>query len=182
MEVLIRAGFIINLTKSEPCPSQDLVFIGGRLRTDLGMEFLPPKRVEALLACVRTFLQVSQYQPAHQFLRLLGLMASCLSVVRFARLYMRPIQWHVKDCWAPPLRLQAPVMVTRALVSDLQWWLHLPNLERGLKLQPPVPELAGGVFSRRLRVLGRQTRWLRISISWSHGHFGGRSTDTSPIC
>ena len=118
------------------CPSQDLVIIGGRLQTDLGMVFLPPKRVETLLHCICTFLRVSQYKPAHQFLLLLGLMASCLSVVWLSRLYIRPIQWRVKDRWAPPLSLQAPIMVTRALTSDFQWWMHQPNPERGLKRQP----------------------------------------------
>jgi hypothetical protein len=73
--------------------------------------------------CVRTFLRVGQYKPAQKFLCLLGLMSSCLMVVRFARLYMRPIQWHVKDRWALHL-VQAPVMVSLALVSDLQWWIH----------------------------------------------------------
>ena len=88
VSALIQAGFIINLSKSEPCPnsepcpSLDLVFIGGRRRTDLGMVFLSPKRAEALMDCVRTFLRVGQYKPAQKFLRLLSLMASCLSMIR----------------------------------------------------------------------------------------------------
>ena len=141
MQVLLRAGFMVNLTKSELSPTQDLVYIGGRFRTDLGMVFLPPRRKEALLACVRTFLRVGQYKPAHHFLRLLGLLAACLSVVKLARLHMRPIQWHVKIRWAPHMGLNAPIVVTLSLVGHLQWWLSEPNLERGLLLQPPSPEL-----------------------------------------
>ena len=141
VSTLVRAGFILNVSKSEPYPSQDLVFIGGRFRTDLGMVFLPPPRAQALRECVKTFLRAGQYKPAHQFLRLLGLMASCISVVWLARLYMRPIQMHVKDRWAPHLGLQAPIMVTRALTVELLWWLDQSNLEKGLKLQPPVPQL-----------------------------------------
>jgi hypothetical protein len=140
-QVLLHAGFIINLSKSELSPTQDITYIGGRFRTDLGMIFLPPARQEALQACVRTFLMVGQYKPAHQFLRLLGLMAACLSVVKLARLFMRPVQWHVKNRWSPTLGLQARIMVTLSLVADLQWWLSISNLQQGLRLQPPLPQL-----------------------------------------
>ena len=140
-DVLTRAGFILNLTKSEPTPSQDLTYIGGRLRMDVGKVFLPPPRTEALLKCVRTFLRVGQYKPAHQFLRLLGLMASCLAVVPYARLYMRPIQWHVKDRWNPTKGLNAPIMVNMALTEHLQWWLSPTNLQQGVLLSPPAHTL-----------------------------------------
>jgi hypothetical protein len=56
-----------------------------------------PKHREAMIACIKIFLRMGQYKPAHQFLCLLGLMASCLLVVKWVRLFMRPIQWHVKD-------------------------------------------------------------------------------------
>ena len=141
VQVLLHAGFIINLSKSELSPTQDITYIGGRFRTDLGMIFLPPARREAIQACLRTFLRVGQYKPAHHFLRLLGLMAACLSVVRLARLHMRPIQWHVKDRWSPALGLSALIMVTRSLTSHLQWWLLSHNLEQGLHLQLPLPDL-----------------------------------------
>ena len=48
-------GFIINLRKSEPSPSQDFTYIVGQLRMDLGKVFLPVPHTESLLACIRTF-------------------------------------------------------------------------------------------------------------------------------
>jgi hypothetical protein len=53
-----RAGLFQNLTKSELMPFQDLTYNGGHLRTDLVKVFLPLPRMEALLKCLRTFLQV----------------------------------------------------------------------------------------------------------------------------
>jgi hypothetical protein len=54
MDVLTRAGFILNLTQSELTPSQDLTYIGSRLQTDLGKVFLPPlPRMEALMKCLK---------------------------------------------------------------------------------------------------------------------------------
>ena len=41
VEVFTRAGFTVNVKKSDLTPSQDLVYIRGRFRTDLGLVFLP---------------------------------------------------------------------------------------------------------------------------------------------
>ena len=41
MSLFMEAGYVINVEKSHLQPSQDLLFIGGQFRTDLGMVFLP---------------------------------------------------------------------------------------------------------------------------------------------
>ena len=143
-ETLISAGFILNLKKSELQPSQDLVYIGGRLRPDLGMVFLPEDRLSVLVRCVRTFLRQGVYKPAHHWLRLLGLMAATLTVVFQARFHMRPIQWHVKRRWNHTMGLKAPVMVSASVIQALQWWLSADNLRQGLPFQPLVPALTVG--------------------------------------
>ena len=141
---LVQAGFILNLKKSELVPTQDLVYIGGRLRTDLGYVFLPEDRLTVLVNCVKTFLHIGMYKPAHQWLRLLGLMAATLLVVHQARLNMRPIQWHVKLRWKAVQGLKAPVMVSAEVVQALQWWLCEQNLRTGLPFHPPPPHLTVG--------------------------------------
>jgi hypothetical protein len=109
-DVLTR--FILNLTKSELTPSQDLNYIGSHRWTNLRKVFLPLPHMEALMKCLKTFLQLGQYKPAHQFVCLLGLMASCLAVVPFTHRHMRLIQWHMKDRWKPTQDLTACIMVT----------------------------------------------------------------------
>ena len=138
---LTDMGFIVNLKKSDLTPCQDLVYIGARFRTDLGMVFLPPPRRIALIACVQSFMVVGKYRRALLFLRLLGMMAACIDVVRYARLAMRPIQWFLKTRWQAAQGLNHKIMVTRSLKSSLEWWLLPGNLEEGVELQPQLSNL-----------------------------------------
>jgi hypothetical protein len=64
VQVFLHVGFLINLSKSELSPTQDITYVGSGFHTDRGMIFLPPASREALQACVRTFLRVGQYKPA----------------------------------------------------------------------------------------------------------------------
>ena len=77
LQTLMQAGYIINLKKSDLTPAQDLVYIGGQFQMDLARIFLPEARKDALI-CAPSFRKVGSYRPAHQFLRLLGLMAATL--------------------------------------------------------------------------------------------------------
>ena len=86
IQVLIHAGFVVNLKKFELTPSQDLVYIGARFQIDLGRLYLPRLSIQALIACVVSYCRVGEYKPAHQFLRLLGLMAETLQSVEYAHL------------------------------------------------------------------------------------------------
>ena len=134
-------GFILNLKKSDLEPSQDLVYLGARFRTDLGAVFLPPPKVEALVSLARTFMQVGQYKPALMFLSLIGLMAASIDMVQYARLAMRPIQWYLKDRWTAALGLRFPILVTRELRDLVLWWTVESNLRQGIRLHPPPPRL-----------------------------------------
>jgi len=58
VQALAKAGFTINLMKSEPHPTQDLVYIWDRLCTDLGRICLPQDRVEALIQAIKSFRRV----------------------------------------------------------------------------------------------------------------------------
>ena len=55
LQVLIHAGFVVKVKKSELAPTQDLVYIGARFRMDLGRLYLPEVRIQALTACARSF-------------------------------------------------------------------------------------------------------------------------------
>ena len=56
-------------------PSQDLVFLGGCFRTNVGMVFLPEEILQIFVSLDRSFFS-TLYLPARPWLRLLGLMVS----------------------------------------------------------------------------------------------------------
>ena len=136
VQVLVRAGFTVNLKKSDLRPSQDLVYIGGRLRTDLGRVLLPEDRKEALIRVMRKFSRVGARHTARQWLQILGLMAATISTVQYARLRMRPIQWHLRDCWKSR-DFSERVMVPSQLLSHLLWWTEAAHLSEGMPFQQP---------------------------------------------
>lgn len=79
---LQEAGFLINAKKSFLSPVQDLVFLGFRFRTDLGTVHLPLEKAQTVSECAGTFL-VGSSHPAGHYLRFLGLMASCFTVLPY---------------------------------------------------------------------------------------------------
>ena len=167
MEVLIQVGFIINFTKSESCPSQDLVFIAGWLRTDLGMVSQTGGGVVGLCThlssggSVQASPSVSAAVGPHGF----------LSFSHPLRPVVHEADWVA--CQGPLGSSSGPSSFCHgdSCIGERPSVVVAPS-------QPPVPELmvtmdpflrVAAVFSRSLgfsfRILGRQTRWLCISTS-----------------
>lgn len=94
IQVFTWAGFIINIKKSDLTLTQDLVYIGGRFRADLGMVFLPEDRREALIRVV--FYSRGHETHSQDVGNGLGVDGSVNQTVKWAHLHMRLIQWHVK--------------------------------------------------------------------------------------
>ena len=136
VSTFVQAGFTINLKKSDLSPSQDLVYIGGRLRTDLGRVFLPTDRRLALIKAISAFAQVGSLRRVRVWLQILGLMAATIHTVRHARLRMRPIQMFLKSRWNSR-SLDFRLVVTADIRRSLQWWLAEENLSQGLPFSPP---------------------------------------------
>ena len=121
LQVITRAGFIVNLKKSDPAPTQDLVYIGSRFRTNLGRVYQQEDQIDRLLAMVTSFSKVGQYNTALLFLSLLGLMAATLQLVEYAHLHMRPIQWFLKQrCNQLTHGLRYRILVSRDLNQVFQ--------------------------------------------------------------
>ena len=94
LSLLFGLGFII---KSNLLPSQDLTYIGGHFLLAEGLVFPTLERVQGLRISVQHLLQ--GYNTAHDYLVLLGKIASCLEMIPNARLFMRPIQMHLLQNW-----------------------------------------------------------------------------------
>ena len=67
----------------------------------------------------------------------LGLMISCIEIVPFARLHMRPIQLHLLSFWKPVSRdMLIRIPITKHLIGHLKWWLLRANTLKGRSLPP----------------------------------------------
>ncbi|XP_033633162.1 uncharacterized protein LOC117294756 [Asterias rubens] len=92
-----------------------------------------------LKQCASLFLATSG-APARAWLRLLGLMASMVDVIKFCRLRMRPIQFHLLSFYRPSRNTISHLVPTSAwLDPHLRWWLDDANLLGGSSfLQAPT--------------------------------------------
>ena len=166
VRLLERAGFIINLKKSHMDPSQDLIFLGMRLRTDLGLVQLAPERVGVLIECLSQF-RLHRYVSAKLFQRLLGLMAACLLMVPTARLLMRPVQMFLIQRWNPHYQSQDYlVLVTKQLQLLLKPWRDPLFLQEGVLLQAPAPLLTVTTDASKLG-WGGHCQDLKVQGVWS---------------
>lgn len=131
---LIDLGFIVNREKSNLIPQQQITYIGGLFKLDLGLVLPTPERIVNLQRAVHNIMK--GVATAHQYMKLLGMIASCLELIPNARLFMRPIQLHLLSVWNPiKMSLNHPIPCTQTLVPHLKWWLHSANITRGRCLQ-----------------------------------------------
>ena len=104
---------------------------------DPGRLFLLELRIEALITCVGSFSRVGVYKPAHQFLRLLGLMAATLQS-EYDNHHMHPIQWYLKQRLTPAThRLCHHIFINRDLVHTFSWGLDRQHLSLGILFTSP---------------------------------------------
>ena len=74
------------------------MYVGGRFHTDLGVVTLPEERFSALQKALAQF-QPCRLVTAHRFRHLLGLIASMLDVIPWARFHMCPLQAYLGRHW-----------------------------------------------------------------------------------
>jgi hypothetical protein len=132
-DILMQAGFIINIKKSHMQPSQQLEFLGVVFDTAQDRVYLPRRKITNITILIRSF-RVGAYVQAKLWLRLLGLLASTFQVVRWARIKARPLQFYVNSKWNSMMPLEQPILVTRHVWNHLQWWLKEDNLSPGIPL------------------------------------------------
>jgi hypothetical protein len=137
--LLTRAGFLINIKKSNLIPSQNLEFLGMRLDMDQGTVHLPLQKAQRLVQCVKICLK-SVSVTARSLLQLLGLMASCLQVVPGARLLMRPLQLFFLSRWNFHTRpIDQLIPIPESLHQFLVPWSDVQSLIRGVPIQAVSP-------------------------------------------
>lgn len=98
MTTLIRLGFLPNWERSQLTPTQYFHYVGARFRLDLGLVFPPQERIEYLRQMFASLENSSQIE-VRLILQILGVMNSCIELVPWARLHMRPIQLYLLHFW-----------------------------------------------------------------------------------
>ena len=126
-------GFTINHEKSVMVPTRSIDFIGITLDSVSYTARLSDARINAFLQCVALF-RTGQRVPYRTCLRMAGLMASAISLVRLGRLHMRPFQRWMRSLCVPTRCLSRRVTVPASCVLALKWWSGRHVLAEGVPL------------------------------------------------
>ena len=131
----LSSGFYNKQRKSQLQPTQHIVNIGGLFDLEKSIVMQIPDRVQKIRLAVTKIM--SAMATAKEYLHKLGLMASCIDLIPFARLHMRQIQLHLLHFWKPVSRdLEAKIPSSQHLKEHLNWWLQPVNMHKGRSLQP----------------------------------------------
>ncbi|VDH88860.1 Hypothetical predicted protein [Mytilus galloprovincialis] len=120
----------------EPSSKSSDNLLRGVFHLDKGLVYPTMERIEKLQILLEKML--SGQNLALDFLKILGMMASCIELIPNARLFMRPIQLHLLSFWRPVSKnMLAHVPLTQHLKSHLLWWKNSANTLKGRYLQLP---------------------------------------------
>ena len=123
-------------------------------------------RILKLRSLLETFLK-TEAPPAIAWLRVLGHLVSLEKLVPQARLHMRAIQWHLKERWSPIVDPNTmKIQPSAEVLLDLVWWMNPENLEVGIPLMSPTPDIL--MFSdASLQGWGAHLEELQVAGLWS---------------
>ena len=128
-------GWVVNMEKSELEPKQVFNFVGYQFDLMAGRVRPTPDRWQNLQSKILELLSIPAC-PVRQFMSLIGLLSATEKQVHLCRLYMRPIQWHLKRNWRVLESLEKSIPVPRSLHPHLRWWLQEDNVLTGQPLHP----------------------------------------------
>lgn len=101
-------GLLLNLQKSQLTPSQEILYLGIILNSQVFWAFASHKRISNCLQTVRKFLALSSCL-TQQWMSLLGTLASIETFVKLGRLHMRVLQFYLKANWNRKTQLDSLV-------------------------------------------------------------------------
>ncbi|CAJ0919605.1 unnamed protein product [Ranitomeya imitator] len=149
IDTLSRIGWLVNLQKSSPTPSQSLTFLGMLFNTSRGLVLLPKDKALALRLGVRTLLR----KPPRSLrfaMRVLGRMGAAIEAVPFAHFCLRPLQLAILKSWAKnPFSLDREFRLTSSTKRSLHWWLKPTSLTKGKSFLTGVDNWEADFLSRQ---------------------------------
>ncbi|MEL7302020.1 MAG: reverse transcriptase domain-containing protein [Pseudomonadota bacterium] len=130
---LARLGFILNHEKSSLVPSRRTTFLGVQLDSTTLQARLSPERIQTFRSCLAHF-RPGTHVPYLLCMRLSGLMASTIHLMRLGRYHMRPFQRWVGSLRIPSSQRQRQVLVSAACAQALRPWRQAGLLSQGVKI------------------------------------------------
>mgnify|MGYP002804394544 CR=1 FL=1 len=113
----------VHYQHAEVTPSQTLPYIGAIPDTVQFHAYPLERRVKDIRVLILMFQPQSRIS-VRLTVTLLGLMASCIILVKHARWYMRALQWDLKFLWQQHQgNLSDHVQISEQTAKDLQLWL-----------------------------------------------------------
>ena len=166
MNTLDLVGFVLNRKKSELDLTQDLQFLGIRLRLDLGEASLPESKAWKIVARARhlSSLHVLSYIQVSQ---LMGSLNWASGLIPLGRLYLRPLQHYfhslgLTDLFTP-LRRSDPLVLANLLLH----WQDPLFLTSGIPLRTFQAEFT--IFTdASMQGWGAHMGDSQISGTWTH--------------
>ena len=128
LDITRALGLLINVPKSDMDPAQLVQFVGIVFDLVMGMATPAKHRIDKFLELTKSFLQ-NQPQTAESWKRALGHMNSLEQLVPRGRLYMRPLQYHLRRHWTQKQDdLKCLIPWTERCRPSLLWWMDEDNL------------------------------------------------------
>ncbi|KAE8585826.1 hypothetical protein XENTR_v10021466 [Xenopus tropicalis] len=134
---LTRFGWLVNEAKSQPEPSQTIIYLGALFNTRIGMVSLPQQKI-LMLSRRAEQLMFTSVLSARKYMAFLGLLTSTLGLVKWARWRMRPFQSFFLSHWNCYLQDWSQMIpLSWKVKRHLLWWQSPSNLRRGYPLAEP---------------------------------------------
>ena len=135
-------GFRVNMSKSQLEPVQVFTYLGVEFDLRNQMVRPPMDKCRDIVSRVNHLMSRSP-RPASEWMSFLGKLAFVAQLVPEGRLHCRQFQCLLRQEWTfqwegdrhmeIPLRPQ--------VVPFLRWWLDVPYLRQGVRIQPPLPTM-----------------------------------------
>ncbi|XP_029463025.1 uncharacterized protein LOC115094273 isoform X4 [Rhinatrema bivittatum] len=118
-------------------PCQVLEFLVACFDTRLGKVLLPEAWALKLMDQVQHLISLP-VPTAWDYLQVLGSMASTIDLIPWAFVHMRLLQKALLSRWKlVSEEFRAPLPLSDTTIADLQWWLSLAHLLKGMPLETP---------------------------------------------
>ena len=140
MNLCRELGIVINMEKSSLTPSQEIIYLGMIINSQILRASPTVERQRNLISIIEEFLS-SGSQPAFLWQKILGHLSSLNQLVPGSRLRMRSLQLALRKQWNFQEE-ESMIRWDRQCQEDLLWWKENNRLSLGCHLQELPPDLA----------------------------------------